>query len=237
MKILEIFEQRIEKVKKHLNKEKQIMDITKGKDKLVMEREVIIIESDTSCDHNPFQATSDESSDHNPFQATSDESSDHNHFQVISDDTLKSSSEDTWYSTQSKAYRVYNKRTRVIVETIHVNFDELPQMASDHSQENVHQAAETVTTSNELDLLFSPMFDELLYGTTQVVSKSSAVTTADAPNQRQQQHTTPSTLTTMSFNRTLVRVDIIEELVIRLQLFLEKPSIPLAPNIITCSIK
>ncbi|GJU55568.1 retrovirus-related pol polyprotein from transposon TNT 1-94 [Tanacetum coccineum] len=36
------------------------------------------------------------------------------------------------YSTQSKAYRVFNKRTRIIVETIHVNFDELPQMASDH---------------------------------------------------------------------------------------------------------
>ncbi|GJT36404.1 integrase, catalytic region, zinc finger, CCHC-type containing protein [Tanacetum coccineum] len=37
------------------------------------------------------------------------------------------------YSTQSKAYRVFNKRTRIIVETIHVNFDELPQMASDHA--------------------------------------------------------------------------------------------------------
>nr|GFA97847.1 integrase, catalytic region, zinc finger, CCHC-type, peptidase aspartic, catalytic [Tanacetum cinerariifolium] len=36
------------------------------------------------------------------------------------------------YSTKSKAYRVFNKRTRVIVESIHVNFDELPQMASDH---------------------------------------------------------------------------------------------------------
>nr|GFD31265.1 integrase, catalytic region, zinc finger, CCHC-type, peptidase aspartic, catalytic [Tanacetum cinerariifolium] len=34
------------------------------------------------------------------------------------------------YSTQSRAYRVYNKRTRVIMESIHVNFDELPQMAS-----------------------------------------------------------------------------------------------------------
>ncbi|GJY51829.1 retrovirus-related pol polyprotein from transposon TNT 1-94 [Tanacetum coccineum] len=126
------------------------------------------------------------------------------------------------YSTQLRTYRVNNKRTRVIVETIHVNFDELPQMASDQvsfdpvpqcptttlehdslspgpqSQENVPQAAETVTTSNELDLLFSLMFDELLNGTTQVVSKSSAVTTADAPNQRQQQHTTPSTLTTVA---------------------------------------
>nr|GEX56782.1 hypothetical protein [Tanacetum cinerariifolium] len=36
------------------------------------------------------------------------------------------------YYTQSRAYRVFNKRTRVIVETIQVNFDKLPQMASDH---------------------------------------------------------------------------------------------------------
>nr|GFA15982.1 hypothetical protein [Tanacetum cinerariifolium] len=36
------------------------------------------------------------------------------------------------YSTQSRAYKVFNNRTRVIMETIHVNFDELPQMASDH---------------------------------------------------------------------------------------------------------
>ncbi|GJU83683.1 retrovirus-related pol polyprotein from transposon TNT 1-94 [Tanacetum coccineum] len=95
------------------------------------------------------------------------------------------------YSTQSRAYRVYNKRIRVIVETIHLNFDELPQMASDH-------VTKTVTTSNELDLLFSPMFDELLNGTTTVVSKSSALTAADALNQRQQQHTTPSTPTTVA---------------------------------------
>ncbi|GKB59502.1 retrovirus-related pol polyprotein from transposon TNT 1-94 [Tanacetum coccineum] len=126
------------------------------------------------------------------------------------------------YSNQSRDYRVYNKRTRVIVKTIHVNFDELPLMASDHvssdpvpqctttaleqdslspgpqSQENVPQAAETVTTSNELDLLFSLMFDELLNGTTPVVSKSSVVTATNAPNKRQQQHTTPSTSTTVA---------------------------------------
>nr|GFC52231.1 Gag-Pol polyprotein [Tanacetum cinerariifolium] len=102
------------------------------------------------------------------------------------------------YSTQSRAYRVFNKRTRVIMESIHVNFDELPQMASAHNssdpaplcqrkasvqissdpapecqtmalehgslnpgrncQENVSHGDKTVTTSNELDLLFSPMF-------------------------------------------------------------------------------
>nr|GEW46310.1 hypothetical protein [Tanacetum cinerariifolium] len=100
-------------------------------------------------------------------------------------------------------------------ETIHVNFHELPHMASDHvssdpvpqcqrtalehnslspgpqCQENVPQADRTVITSNELDLLFSLMFAEFLNGSSQVVSKSFAVTTVDAPNQRQQQHTTP----------------------------------------------
>nr|GFB25926.1 integrase, catalytic region, zinc finger, CCHC-type, peptidase aspartic, catalytic [Tanacetum cinerariifolium] len=37
------------------------------------------------------------------------------------------------YSNQSRAYRVFNKRTRVIMESIHVNFDELPQMVSAHN--------------------------------------------------------------------------------------------------------
>ncbi|GKC41021.1 retrovirus-related pol polyprotein from transposon TNT 1-94 [Tanacetum coccineum] len=49
-----------------------------------------------------------------------------------------------------------------------------------------------------MDLLFSLMFDELLNGTTPVVSKSFAVTAADAPNQRQQQNTTPSTSTAIA---------------------------------------
>nr|GFC46508.1 hypothetical protein [Tanacetum cinerariifolium] len=129
------------------------------------------------------------------------------------------------YSTQSRAYKVYNKRTRVIMESIHVNFDELPQMASvqnssdpastcqnmalnmalEHDslspgrkcQDNVSHGNKIDTASNKLDLLFSPMFDELLNGTTKVVSKSSAVSAVDAQNQRQQpttplnNHTTP----------------------------------------------
>ncbi|GJW60219.1 hypothetical protein Tco_0109554 [Tanacetum coccineum] len=81
----------------------------------------------------------------------------------------------------------------MIVETIHVNFDELPQMASNQvssdpglqclttvleqdslslgpqCQENVPQVAETVTTSNELELLYSLMFSELLNGNSPVV--------------------------------------------------------------------
>nr|GFC55480.1 Gag-Pol polyprotein [Tanacetum cinerariifolium] len=112
------------------------------------------------------------------------------------------------YSNQSRAYRVFNKRTRVIMESIHVNFDELPQMASDQlssdpapkcqtlalnhvslspaiqRQQNITQTDKTVTTSSELDLLFSLMFDELLNGSSKVVSKSSAVSAADDPYQR-----------------------------------------------------
>ncbi|GJY77138.1 retrovirus-related pol polyprotein from transposon TNT 1-94 [Tanacetum coccineum] len=125
------------------------------------------------------------------------------------------------YSIQSRAYRVYNKRTRVIVETIHVNFDALPLMALDHvssnpipqclattlehdslspgpqSQENVPHIAEKVTTSNELEFLFSPMFDELFNGPAHVVSKSFAVNVIDSPDKRQQLNTTQSTTTTV----------------------------------------
>nr|GFA28853.1 hypothetical protein [Tanacetum cinerariifolium] len=64
-------------------------------------------------------------------------------------------------------------------------------MASDQVSSDPAPKFRTVTTLNELDLLFSPMFDKLLNGSSKVVSKSSAVTTADAPNQRQQQNTTP----------------------------------------------
>nr|GEZ10153.1 hypothetical protein [Tanacetum cinerariifolium] len=86
-------------------------------------------------------------------------------------------------------------------EKDHISSDpasECQRMALEHDslspaiqrQKNVPQADKTVTTSNELDLLFSLMFDELLNGSSNVVSKSSIVSATDAPNQRQQ-HTTP----------------------------------------------
>ncbi|GKF05826.1 hypothetical protein Tco_0036494, partial [Tanacetum coccineum] len=57
------------------------------------------------------------------------------------------------------------------------------------SPKNVPQVDETVTTSNELELLYSPMFSELLNGTSHVVSKSSAVHAADKPDKCQQHQT------------------------------------------------
>ncbi|GKE79822.1 hypothetical protein Tco_1549822 [Tanacetum coccineum] len=64
------------------------------------------------------------------------------------------------------------------------------------SQENVPQVVETVTTSNELELLYSPMFSELLNETSHVVSKSSAVHAADNPDKCQQHNTTHTSTTT-----------------------------------------
>ncbi|GKD96944.1 hypothetical protein Tco_1380841 [Tanacetum coccineum] len=64
------------------------------------------------------------------------------------------------------------------------------------SQENVPQVAETVTTSNELELLYSQMFSEILNGTSTVVLKSSAVHAADNPDKRQQHNTNYTSTTT-----------------------------------------
>ncbi|GJR53472.1 hypothetical protein Tco_1403993 [Tanacetum coccineum] len=66
----------------------------------------------------------------------------------------------------------------------------------------VHQAAETVTTSNELDVLFGPLFDEYFNGENQVVLKSSAVTTTDASNKRQQQPDSTSSTSTLAITVT-----------------------------------
>ncbi|GKG31096.1 retrovirus-related pol polyprotein from transposon TNT 1-94, partial [Tanacetum coccineum] len=37
------------------------------------------------------------------------------------------------YAPTKKAFLIYNRRTRRIIETIHVNFDELTAMAFEHS--------------------------------------------------------------------------------------------------------
>ncbi|GJT30139.1 hypothetical protein Tco_0910414, partial [Tanacetum coccineum] len=89
----------------------------------------------------------------------------------------------------------------------HVSSDPVPQCLKtvlEHnrlspgpqSPENVPQVADTVTTSNELELLYNPMFSELLNGTSHVVSKSSAVRVADNPDKRQQHNTTHTSTTT-----------------------------------------
>ncbi|GJV18138.1 retrovirus-related pol polyprotein from transposon TNT 1-94 [Tanacetum coccineum] len=117
------------------------------------------------------------------------------------------------YSTQSKGYHVYNKITRLIVESIHLRFNEIKEMfetsvtngtsglvpqrqkAADYDNsdpdpqlQNVCPSADTIVSSQqELDLLFSPLYDEFFNVGTSRVNKSSFPTDNSA-----QQDTLPS---------------------------------------------
>ncbi|GJR09595.1 retrovirus-related pol polyprotein from transposon TNT 1-94 [Tanacetum coccineum] len=81
------------------------------------------------------------------------------------------------YAPTKKAFRIYNQRTRRIIETIHVDFDELTAMASEHSSSGpaLHEMIPATISSGlvpnpppvppsrtDWDILFQSMFDELL---------------------------------------------------------------------------
>nr|GFB59416.1 hypothetical protein [Tanacetum cinerariifolium] len=85
------------------------------------------------------------------------------------------------YAPTKKAFRIYNRRTRRIVKTIHVDFDELTTMPSEQSSLGpvlnemtpgtissglVHKSSSSTSyvppSRNDWDLLFQPLFDELL---------------------------------------------------------------------------
>nr|GEV04044.1 hypothetical protein [Tanacetum cinerariifolium] len=85
------------------------------------------------------------------------------------------------YAPTKKAFWIYNRRTKQIVETIYVDFDELTTMASEQSSSRPALNEMTPATissglvqkpssstpyvppsRNDWDLLFQPMFDELL---------------------------------------------------------------------------
>ncbi|GJT27151.1 retrovirus-related pol polyprotein from transposon TNT 1-94 [Tanacetum coccineum] len=98
----------------------------------------------------------------------------------------------------------------------HVNSNPVPQCSTTaleqeclspgpQSQENVPHAAEIVTISNELDLLFSLMFDALFNGITPVVSKYSIVPAANAPDQPPTQ--APTVTATENINQAKTQVE------------------------------
>ncbi|GJV99402.1 retrovirus-related pol polyprotein from transposon TNT 1-94, partial [Tanacetum coccineum] len=117
------------------------------------------------------------------------------------------------YSTQSKGYHVYNKRARLIVESIHLRFYEIKEMSetsvandtsglvpqrqkvSDYDNSNpipqlqhVYPSADTTALSQqELDLFFGPLYDEFFNAGTSRVNKSSSLT-----NNSTQPDTTPT---------------------------------------------
>ncbi|GJT11642.1 retrovirus-related pol polyprotein from transposon TNT 1-94 [Tanacetum coccineum] len=85
------------------------------------------------------------------------------------------------YAPIKKAFRIYNRRTKRIIETIHVDFDDLTAMPSEHSSSGLvlHEITPATISSGlvpnpppstpfvpplriDWDILFQPMFDELL---------------------------------------------------------------------------
>ncbi|GJZ59378.1 retrovirus-related pol polyprotein from transposon TNT 1-94 [Tanacetum coccineum] len=84
------------------------------------------------------------------------------------------------YAPTKKAFQIYNRRTRRIIERIHVDFDELTVMASEHSssEPSLHEITPATISSglvpnpplstqfvpplrSDWDILFQPLFDEL----------------------------------------------------------------------------
>ncbi|GJT70459.1 putative ribonuclease H-like domain-containing protein [Tanacetum coccineum] len=85
------------------------------------------------------------------------------------------------YEPTKKAFQIYNRHTRRIIETIHVNFDELTAMASEHSSSGpaLYEMTPATISSGlvpnrppstpfvppsrtDWDLFLQPLFDELL---------------------------------------------------------------------------
>nr|GEW55674.1 putative ribonuclease H-like domain-containing protein [Tanacetum cinerariifolium] len=74
------------------------------------------------------------------------------------------------YSKTSRGFQIYNRRTKKIIETIHVKFDELTAMASEHDClepklqrfNNINSSAEPMNTPSKEDLgsLFGLMYKE-----------------------------------------------------------------------------
>ncbi|GJW28604.1 retrovirus-related pol polyprotein from transposon TNT 1-94 [Tanacetum coccineum] len=110
------------------------------------------------------------------------------------------------YTPAKKAFRIYNKRTRKIIETIHVTFDELTAMASEQFSSGPELYSMTPATSSlglvpntvsqqpcippkrdDWDHLFQPMFDEyftppsIAFSLVQEVAASRAAVLTDSP--------------------------------------------------------
>nr|GEV43547.1 retrovirus-related Pol polyprotein from transposon TNT 1-94 [Tanacetum cinerariifolium] len=98
------------------------------------------------------------------------------------------------YALTKKAFRIYNRWTRRIMETIHIDFDELTAMASEQSssgpalnkmipgtislglvQTSSSSTSYVPPSRNDWDLLFQLMFDELLNPPPSVVNQAPEV--------------------------------------------------------------
>ncbi|GKD95587.1 integrase, catalytic region, zinc finger, CCHC-type containing protein [Tanacetum coccineum] len=122
------------------------------------------------------------------------------------------------YAPSKEAFRIYNRRTQKIMETIHVTFDELTTMAFEQFSSGPRLQFMTPATSssglvpnpvsqqpcipptrNDWDCLFQPMFDEYFNPPTsavspvQVAATPRAVDIADSPVSTSIDQDAPST--------------------------------------------
>nr|GFA84734.1 hypothetical protein [Tanacetum cinerariifolium] len=114
------------------------------------------------------------------------------------------------YSADSCAYRIYNRRTKKIIETMNVSFNELSAMAFEQRSSklglqsmtsgqissglDITYAPSTITTQQptegELDLLFQAMYDDYIGGQSSTTQGTDSATQAhqdvDELNSQQQ---------------------------------------------------
>ncbi|GJZ32672.1 retrovirus-related pol polyprotein from transposon TNT 1-94 [Tanacetum coccineum] len=112
------------------------------------------------------------------------------------------------YAPAKKAFRIYNKRTQKIIETIHVTFDELTTMASEQlsSGPGLHYMTPAISSSglvpnpvsqqpcippprDDWDRLFQPMFNE--YFTPPSIDAPSSKSTPQGSSSNVRQNHTP----------------------------------------------
>ncbi|GJR78281.1 putative ribonuclease H-like domain-containing protein [Tanacetum coccineum] len=93
------------------------------------------------------------------------------------------------YSESSRGFRIYNRRTKKIMETIHVKFDELAAMVSECNNlepgmnctnfNDSSKDSQSVPSTSDLDNLFGPMYEEYYVSSSQEVYDNSVANTLD----------------------------------------------------------
>ncbi|KAJ9542485.1 hypothetical protein OSB04_028991 [Centaurea solstitialis] len=90
------------------------------------------------------------------------------------------------YSDCSVAYRVFNKRSRIVYESVNVKFDPFVELSSNaDASTSTSSSSDPPATSSELDSLFEYFYDDL-YGTNQISSSTVGISSTPSSS------TTPS---------------------------------------------
>ncbi|GJZ97341.1 retrovirus-related pol polyprotein from transposon TNT 1-94 [Tanacetum coccineum] len=93
------------------------------------------------------------------------------------------------YSESSRGFRICNRRTKNVMDTIHVKFDELTAMASECNNlepgtncmnfQDSSEDSQSIPSKSDLDNLFGPLYEEYYETSLPEVSYNSAANTLD----------------------------------------------------------